>query len=134
MVYSNCSIVRWWKRRILEGCKNLSTVVFPSLPFYSLLPSSLPPPSSFSFLPFLSLFSLLSPFLLLSFSSSLSPFVSPATIFFLSSQTYIQHYKWRQESRRQHQRWVTMTTTDPLSHLPSAVCPPGLVTFPGVIG
>ena len=134
MVYPNCSIVRWWKRRILEGCKNLSTVVFPSLPSYSLLPSSLPPPPSFSFLPFLPLFSL--PFSLSppSLSSSLSPFVPPATIFPLSSQTYIQHYKWRQESQRQHQRWVTMTTTDPLSHLPSAVCPPGLVTFPGVIG
>lgn len=46
MVCSNCSIVRWWKRRVLEGRKNLSIVVFPSLPF-----SSLPPPSSFSLSP-----------------------------------------------------------------------------------
>lgn len=46
MICSNCSIVRWWKRRVLEGRKNLSIVVFPSLSFSSLL--LLPSP----FLPF----------------------------------------------------------------------------------
>ena len=118
----------WKDVRTCPQLSSLSTILFPPCLF---------PPSSFFLLPFspsfLS-FLYLSPSLPLPFSSSLSPFVSPATIFFLSSQMYIQHYKWRQESRRQHQRWVTMTTTDPLSHLPSAVCPPGLVTFPGVIG
>ena len=74
MVCSNCSVVRWWRRTVLEGRKNLSTVVLPSLPFLLSLP-----PSSFSlplsFLP--SLFSL--PFSLfpLSFHLFFFPFPFP---------------------------------------------------------